>query len=84
MQTMFEKFNVSSFYLALQQVLALYASGKTTGVVLDSGYSLTSTVPIYEGFALSHAIQKMNLAGKHLTDYLMELMKEEGVQFSNI
>jgi actin-related protein len=83
-QVMFEKFNVSSFYLALQQVLALYASGKTTGVVLDSGYSLTSTVPIYEGFALSHAIQKMNLAGKHLTDYLMELMKEENIQFSNI
>ena len=84
MQCMFEKFNVSSFYLALQQVLALYASGKTTGVVLDSGYSLTSTVPIYEGFALSHAIQKMNLAGKHLTDYLMELMKEENIFFSNI
>lgn len=84
MQVMFEKFNVSSFYLALQQVLALFASGKTTGVVLDSGYSLTSTVPIYEGFALSHAIQKMNLAGKHLTDYLMELMKEENTTFSNI
>ncbi len=44
---MFEKFQVSSFYLALQQVLALYASGKTTGIVVDSGYSLTSTVPIY-------------------------------------
>lgn len=75
---------MSSFYLALQQVLALYASGKTTGIVLDSGYSLTTTVPIYEGFALSHAIQKMNLAGKHLTDYLMNLMKEDGVSFSNI
>ena len=75
MQLMFEKFNVSSFYLALHQVLALYASGKTTGVVLDSGYSLTSTVPIYEGFDLSHAIQKMNLAGKHLTEYLLDLMK---------
>ena len=82
-QVMFEKFNVASFYLALQQVLALFASGKTTGVVLDSGYSLTSTVPIYEGFALSHAIQKMGLAGKHLTEYLMELMKEDGVYFSN-
>lgn len=65
-------------------MLALYASGKTTGVVLDSGYSLTSTVPIYEGFALSHAIQKMSLAGRHLTEYLMDLMKEENVFFSNI
>ena len=46
-QLMFEKFQVSSFYLALQQVLALYASGKTTGIVVDSGYSLTSTVPTY-------------------------------------
>lgn len=72
---MFEKFNVSSFYLALQQVLSLYASGKTTGVVVDSGYALTSTVPIYEGFALSHATQQINLAGAHLTDYLMNLMK---------
>jgi len=83
-EMMFEKFQVSSFYLALQQVLALFASGKTTGVVLDSGYSMTSTVPIYEGFALSHAIQKMNLAGKHLTEYLIGLMKEEGTLFSNI
>jgi len=59
----------------LQQVLSLYATGKTTGVVFASGYSLTSAVPIYEGFALSHAVQRMNLAGKHLTDYLMALMK---------
>ena len=51
---------------------------------MDSGYALTSTVPIYEGFALSHAIQKINLAGIHLTDYLMGLMKSEGVLFSNI
>jgi len=51
---------------------------------VDSGYALTSTVPIYEGFALSHATQQINLAGVHLTDYLMSLMKEEGVSFSNI
>jgi centractin len=60
---MFEKFQVSSFYLALQQVLALYSTGKTTGVILNSGYGMTSAVPVFEGFALSHAIQKINLGG---------------------
>lgn len=81
---MFEKFQVSSFYLALQQVLALYSTGKTTGVVLGSGYTNTSAVPIFEGFALSHAIQKINLGGKQLTDYLISLMKEDNFSFSNI
>jgi len=46
-EIMFEKFQVSSFYLALQQVLSLYSTGKTTGVVLGAGYGVTSAVPIF-------------------------------------
>ncbi|CAD8090613.1 unnamed protein product [Paramecium sonneborni] len=83
MEIMFEKFNVPSFYLAIQQVLALCASGKTTGLVVDSGDAVTETVPIYEGFALSHAVMKINLAGRDLTDYLIKLMAEQGKEFSN-
>lgn len=83
-EIMFEKFQVSSFYVAMQQVLSLYSTGKTTGVVLNSGYGMTSAVPIFEGFALSHAIQKINLGGKQLTEYLISLMKEDGTLFSNI
>lgn len=65
-------------------MLALFASGRTTGLVVDSGDATTQTVPIYEGFALSHAIMQIRLAGKDLTEYLIRLLGEVGKQFSNI
>ena len=81
-QIMFVSFNVPAFYLAVQAVLALYSSGRTTGVVLDSGDGVTHTVPIYEGYALPHAIERNDLAGRDLTDYMKRLLNESGLNFS--
>jgi len=55
-EIMFETFNVPSLYIAIQSVLSLYSTGSTTGLVLDSGAGVTHTVPIYEGYALPHAV----------------------------
>ena len=43
---------------------------------MDSGYSVSHAVPVYEGFALNHAISEIPLAGRDLTDYLMKLVEE--------
>ena len=82
-QIMFETFDVPAFYLSIQAVLSLYSSGRTTGLVLDAGDGVTHTVPIYEGYALPHAIERNDLAGRDLTEHLRKLLNEVGLNFSS-
>jgi len=80
-KTFFEKFEVPSLFIGEQATLALYASGRTTGVVLDSGEGVTHCVPIFEGFDLPHAVVRLPVAGKDVTKYLISTLKKTGIHF---
>src|SRR5438046_9730988 len=73
-QIVFETFNAPAFYVSITAVLSLYASGRTTGLVVDVGGGVTHVVPVYEGFALPHAISRSDMAGQDLTAYLMNIL----------
>jgi centractin len=77
----FELFNCPALFVSIQAVLSLYASGRTTGVVLDSGDGVTHAVPIYEGFALPHSIMRTDVAGRDITRFLRLLLMKEGHNF---
>ncbi|XP_052755266.1 alpha-centractin [Achroia grisella] len=78
-EVFFETFNVPALFLSMQAVLSLYATGRTTGVVLDSGDGVTHAVPIYEGFAMPHSIMRVDVAGRDVTRYLRLVLRKEGV-----
>merc|ERR1712026_192086 len=83
LQIMFETFEVNNTYVAIQAVMSLYAAGRTTGLVVDSGDGVSHTVPVFEGFSIPHAIEKMEIAGRVITDYAQKLLLEQGHSFTS-
>jgi len=73
-ETLFETFNIERIHIANSGMLGLYSYGKTSGLVLDSGYGLTSCVPVYEGFPLPHASLKIKLAGENISEVLLNMI----------
>eukprot|EP01105_Mastigella_eilhardi_P018376 TRINITY_DN4244_c0_g1_i1.p1 TRINITY_DN4244_c0_g1~~TRINITY_DN4244_c0_g1_i1.p1 ORF type:complete len:1146 (+),score=215.48 TRINITY_DN4244_c0_g1_i1:73-3510(+) len=81
-QLLFETFNVPAAFVISNPVLALYASGRTTGIVLSIGDGVAFAVPVYEGCALAHATLSIAVGGRDLTDYMMKIMTQRGYSFT--
>jgi actin-related protein len=65
----------------VQAVLSLYASGKTTGLVLDSGDGVSHAVPVFQGFAIPNSIRRIDVAGRDVTEHLQQLLRKNGRVF---
>jgi actin-related protein 2 len=81
-QNMFETYGFNGVYVAVQAVLTLYAQGLFTGVVVDSGDGVTHVVPVYQGFVIPHLIKRLDVAGRHVTKYLIKLLQLRGYSFN--
>ncbi|KAJ7293592.1 actin-related protein [Mycena rebaudengoi] len=77
-QIFFDTFNVPALFTSVQAVLSLYSSGRTTGIVIDSGDGVTHAVPVFEGFSMPHAIRRVDVAGRDVTDHLQLLLRKSG------
>lgn len=80
-QILFETFNVPALYTSIQAVLSLYASGRTTGVVMDAGDGVSHAVPVYEGFAMPNSIRRIDVAGRDVTEHMQLLFRKSGYVF---
>ena len=82
-EVMVEKYGFNAVQVATQAMLVLYAQGTTTGVVVDSGDGVTHVVAVYEGFVPQHLVRRLDVAGRHLTDYFIKLLLLRGYAFNS-
>lgn len=82
LEYMFETYGFGHVNVSIQAMLTLYAQGLFTGVVVDTGDGVTHVVPVYEGFVPPELIKRLNVAGRHITTYLIKLLLLRGYAFN--
>uniref|UniRef100_UPI00398F682A actin-like protein 6A isoform X1 n=1 Tax=Pristiophorus japonicus TaxID=55135 RepID=UPI00398F682A len=79
-ELMFEHYNIPAFFLCKTAVLTAFANGRSTGLVLDSGATHTTAIPVHDGYVLQQSIVKSPLAGDFISMQCRELFQELNVE----
>ena len=82
-EILFEKVGIGYMNIEPQAKMTLYCEGSQTGVVLDSGDGVTHIIPIAQSYLLQHEIKRLDIAGRHITDYLIRLLQIKGYAFNS-
>lgn len=82
MEIMFEKYKVPAFFLVKNAALAAFANGRSTALVVDSGATHTSAVPVLDGYVISNAVVKSPLGGDYLILKARELLDNLGIDLT--
>jgi len=82
-EILFDKLEIGYFNIEPQAKMTLYAEGEETGVVLDSGDGVTHVIPIFANYLLPHQIKRLDVAGRHITNYLTRLLQIKGYAFNS-
>jgi centractin len=77
----FDLYNCPAIFFAPQPILSLYAQGKMTGLVLDSGDGVTQCAALYDSYNITGASSRMNLGGRDVTEYLKNKLRLHGFYF---
>jgi centractin len=79
---LFDILGVPALFFGSQPILSLFASGEKSGVIMESGESITQCCVVYEGYSIPHSYLRYDFGGKHVTDYLQTLLKRQGYSFN--
>lgn len=82
LEHMFEVYGFPKAKVSIQAMLVLFAQGLLTGVVVDSGDGVSHIVPVWEGICPPNLIKRLNVAGRHVTKYLIKLLQVRGYAFN--
>eukprot|EP01089_Gocevia_fonbrunei_P022115 TRINITY_DN8808_c0_g1_i12.p1 TRINITY_DN8808_c0_g1~~TRINITY_DN8808_c0_g1_i12.p1 ORF type:complete len:288 (-),score=36.37 TRINITY_DN8808_c0_g1_i12:350-1213(-) len=74
-------FGVPALFVGVDAFLSLYASGRQTGVVVQSGYEMTCSIPIIEGKIFG--THTLDIGGRDITDYMMTILTDRGYSFTS-